>query len=101
MSQVADFGACRAVTEEACAMLSESEGVLETMRNGDWKEETVEARENNALLNVLHNSSSEHVVAQACDRYVPYGIRAFHASIHFKHLLIKIIHLYSFIVNKN
>ena len=37
--QLTDFGACRALTVRARRQLRESELLLQTIRNGDWKEE--------------------------------------------------------------
>jgi serine/threonine protein kinase len=37
--QITDFGACRPVTNDAEQQLKQSERILETIRNGDWKEE--------------------------------------------------------------
>jgi hypothetical protein len=50
---VTDFGACRSVTDEAAAMLKQSQSALETMRNGDWKEETADSRGGDTVLKVL------------------------------------------------
>ena len=44
-SQITDFGACRPITNEAKQLLQNSENVLESMRNGDWKEETAESKD--------------------------------------------------------
>lgn len=38
--QITDFGGCRPVTDEAATLLKSSENVLETIRSGDWKEES-------------------------------------------------------------
>ncbi len=43
--QVADFGACRPVTEEAKRLLQQSKHVLANARNGDWKESSGEGEE--------------------------------------------------------
>jgi hypothetical protein len=65
---VADFGACRAVTDEARALLAQSEKVLETMRNGDWKDEDPSGRESNALLKALGQGDGSTAGGDSTDR---------------------------------
>eukprot|EP00601_Ochromonadales_sp_CCMP2298_P017581 CAMPEP_0173241834 /NCGR_PEP_ID=MMETSP1142-20121109/14597_1 /TAXON_ID=483371 /ORGANISM="non described non described, Strain CCMP2298" /LENGTH=256 /DNA_ID=CAMNT_0014173221 /DNA_START=47 /DNA_END=814 /DNA_ORIENTATION=+ len=38
--KITDFGACRPVTPEASQVLRDSGALLDSIRNGDWKEET-------------------------------------------------------------
>lgn len=55
--QITDFGACRPASADAAALLSQSEHILETIRNGDWKAESPEARLQNPIVSSSASSS--------------------------------------------
>jgi hypothetical protein len=57
------------VTEEAAAMLKQSQSALETMRNGDWKEETADSRDGDTVLKVLGVQDAESSQQDLDERY--------------------------------
>jgi hypothetical protein len=57
------------VTEEAGVMLKQSQRALETMRNGDWKEETADSRDGDTVLKVLGVQDAESSQQDLDERY--------------------------------